>query len=65
MRVVFIGVSHWHTVLYLEPVRDLPEVKVVGVSDPDGRMAQQKAAPLQSLGRLLDTLKARTAGPLP
>jgi predicted dehydrogenase len=47
MRVVFIGVSHWHTGLYLEPVRELPAIKVVGVSDPDGRVAQQKAAPLQ------------------
>jgi len=47
MRVVFIGVSHWHTSLYLDPVLGLPEVKIVGVSDPDGSVAQQKAAPLQ------------------
>ena len=47
MRVVFIGVSHWHTVLYLDPVLALSEVKVVGVSDPDGSVAQQKAAPLR------------------
>jgi predicted dehydrogenase len=47
MRVVFIGVSHWHTPLYLEPVRGLPEVEVVGVADPNGSVAQQTGALLQ------------------
>lgn len=47
MRVVFIGVSHWHTQFYLEPALQLPDVHVVGVSDPDAGVAQQTAAPLQ------------------
>src|ERR1700704_3401022 len=47
MRVVFIGVSHWHTQFYLEPALHLPGVHVVGVSDPDTRVAQQTAMPVQ------------------
>src|SRR5215510_6026261 len=47
MRVVFIGVSHWHTRFYLDPVLGLPGVHVVGVSDPDVRVAQLTAGSLQ------------------
>jgi predicted dehydrogenase len=35
MRVVLIGVSHWHTPFFLEPCLAMPRVSIVGVSDPD------------------------------
>jgi len=35
MRIVLIGVSHWHTPFYLDPLLALPDVAVIGVSDPD------------------------------
>jgi predicted dehydrogenase len=44
MRIVFIGVSHWHTPFYLDPVLALRGIAVVGVSDPDLARAQQIAA---------------------
>lgn len=43
MRIVYIGVSHWHTFLYLDPVLGLPGIDIVGVSDPD-RLAAGKYA---------------------
>jgi predicted dehydrogenase len=44
MRIVLIGVSHWHTPFYLDPALSLPDVAVVGVSDPDLSRAQEVAA---------------------
>ncbi|HEY6434228.1 MAG TPA: Gfo/Idh/MocA family oxidoreductase [Acetobacteraceae bacterium] len=44
MRIVFIGVSHWHTPFYLEPALKLPDTQVVGVSDPELTRAQPAAA---------------------
>ena len=35
MRVVLIGVSHWHTPFYSEPVLAMTDATIVGVSDPD------------------------------
>jgi len=35
MRIVLIGVSHWHTPFYSEPVLELADASIVGVSDPD------------------------------
>ena len=35
MKLVFIGASHWHLPLYLEPALKIDGVQVVGVSDPD------------------------------
>ena len=35
MKLVFIGASHWHLPLYLEPALDAPGARVVGISDPD------------------------------
>jgi predicted dehydrogenase len=35
MRVVFVGASHWHLPLYLEPVLALPGVTLAGLADPD------------------------------
>ncbi len=42
MRVVLIGVSHWHTPFYSEPVLAMTDAGIVGVSDPDAA----RAAPL-------------------
>jgi predicted dehydrogenase len=44
MRIVLIGVSHWHTPFYLDPALSMPDVSVVGVSDPDLSRAQEIAA---------------------
>jgi predicted dehydrogenase len=40
MRIVLIGISHWHTPFYSDPV--LKNATIVGVSDPDA----ERAAPL-------------------
>jgi predicted dehydrogenase len=44
MRVVLIGVSHWHTPFFLDPVLALPDVAVVGVCDPDIGRTEAAAA---------------------
>jgi predicted dehydrogenase len=44
MRIVLIGVSHWHTPFYLDPALAQPDVAIVGVSDPDAARAQPVAA---------------------
>jgi hypothetical protein len=44
MRVVIIGVSHWHAPFFLDPCLDLPGVTVVGVSDPDLARTAEAAA---------------------
>ncbi len=44
MRIVFIGVSHWHTPFYLDPALTMPDVSIVGVSDPDPARAAEMAA---------------------
>src|SRR3989304_1086359 len=43
MRVAFIGVSHWHAPFYIEPALQLKGVTIVGVSDPDFKIAQSYA----------------------
>jgi predicted dehydrogenase len=35
MRIVLIGVSHWHTPFFLDPVLEMTDATIVGVSDPD------------------------------
>ena len=35
MRIVLIGVSHWHTPFFLDPCLEMADVEIVGVSDPD------------------------------
>jgi predicted dehydrogenase len=35
VNLAFIGASHWHLPLYLEPALDAPGARVVGISDPD------------------------------
>lgn len=47
MRVAFVGASHWHLPLYLEPALALPGVALAGVSDPDPAKAE-------ALGQHLD-----------
>ncbi|MPZ47311.1 MAG: hypothetical protein GEV05_28900 [Betaproteobacteria bacterium] len=44
MRIVLIGVSHWHTPFYSEPVLDMTDAAIVGVSDPDTARATPLAA---------------------
>jgi predicted dehydrogenase len=44
MRVVLIGVSHWHTPFFLEPSLAMPDVSIVGVSDPDLSRTEAAAA---------------------
>ena len=44
MRIVLIGVSHWHTPFYLDPLLSLPDTGVIGVSDPDLARANEIAA---------------------
>ena len=46
MRIVLIGVSHWHVPFYLDPCLALPDVTVVGVSDDD----LTRAAPVATAG---------------
>jgi len=35
MRIVLIGISHWHTPFYSDPVPGMKDATIVGVSDPD------------------------------
>jgi predicted dehydrogenase len=44
MRIVLIGVSHWHTPFYLDPLLAMADVSVIGVSDPDLARAEEVAA---------------------
>lgn len=44
MRIVLIGVSHWHTPFYLDPVLGMADIQVVGVADPDVTRAAPAAA---------------------
>jgi predicted dehydrogenase len=47
MRIVLIGVSHWHTPFFLNPSLEMPDVSIVGVSDPDLSRAEPIAAKAQ------------------
>lgn len=44
MRIVLIGVSHWHTPYYSDPVLAMTDAAIVGVSDPDAARAAPLAA---------------------
>jgi predicted dehydrogenase len=44
MKIVLIGVSHWHTPFFLDPCLEMPEVSIAGVSDPDLARAEPVAA---------------------
>jgi predicted dehydrogenase len=45
-RVALIGVGHWHLRLYLEPLRKLDDVTIIGVTDPDPAVAARWGAEL-------------------
>jgi predicted dehydrogenase len=49
MRIVLIGVSHWHTRFYADPVLGMKDATIVGVSDPDA----ERAAPLAAQAKCL------------
>lgn len=44
MRIVLIGVSHWHTPFYSEPVLEMPDARIVGVHDQAADRAAALAA---------------------
>jgi predicted dehydrogenase len=44
MRIVLIGVSHWHTPFYSEPLSGMSDAAIVGMSDPDTARAAPLAA---------------------
>ncbi len=44
MRIALIGVSHWHTPFYLDPLLTMPDMTVIAVSDPDVARAEEVAA---------------------
>lgn len=50
MKIAFIGASHWHLPLYLEPVLDAPGVTIAGVSDPDRKAVERLTAKLGCVG---------------
>ena len=50
MNLAFIGASHWHLPLYLEPALKVDGVKVVGISDPDPACVKVLAARLSCAG---------------
>jgi hypothetical protein len=43
MKVAFVGASHWHLFLYLEPMREIADVDVVAMSDPDPLLVNELA----------------------
>jgi predicted dehydrogenase len=47
MRIVLIGASHWHTPFYANPVLEMKDASLVGVSDPDASRAAPWAAKAQ------------------
>jgi predicted dehydrogenase len=50
MKLAFIGASHWHLPLYLEPALEIDGVEVVGVSDPDAAYVKVLAERLGCTG---------------
>jgi predicted dehydrogenase len=50
MKLAFIGASHWHLPLYLEPALALEGVKIVGVADPNESVVRSLVARLGCAG---------------
>ena len=50
MKLAFVGASHWHLPLYLDPALEIDGVKVVGVSDPDAGCVNTLARRLGCVG---------------
>lgn len=49
IRIAAIGVGHWHSLFdaaYFKTLAKMPEVQLVGVQDPDARMAAGRASEL-------------------
>lgn len=44
MKIALLGVSHWHTPFYLDPLLEMPDVEVIGLADPDLTRAEPVAA---------------------
>ena len=47
IRVAAIGVGHWHSLFdaaYLKTLASMPDVRLVGIQDPDPALAAQRAA---------------------
>jgi predicted dehydrogenase len=50
MRLAFIGASHWHLPLYLDPALEVAGAKVAGISDPDIAFVSTCAGRLGCMG---------------
>ena len=50
MRIAFIGASHWHLPLYLEPALAMPGVKIAGIADPDATVVDTLKSKLNCAG---------------
>jgi predicted dehydrogenase len=50
MKLAFIGASHWHLPLYLEPALKVPGVTIAGVADPDAKAVNALTAKLGCAG---------------
>ncbi len=50
MKIAFIGASHWHLPLYLEPALRVPDITVAGISDPDPQVVDRLKAKLGCAG---------------
>jgi len=50
MKLAFIGASHWHLPLYLEPALQVPGVTIAGIADPDARAVDALKAKLGCAG---------------
>src|SRR5512134_3187823 len=50
MKIAFIGASHWHLPLYLEPALQVPGITVAGISDPDPHVVDRLKAKLGCAG---------------
>ena len=50
MKIAFIGASHWHLPLYLEPALAMPGVTIAGVADPNAQVVDALKAKLGCAG---------------
>ncbi|WP_428537453.1 Gfo/Idh/MocA family oxidoreductase [Rhodopila sp.] len=61
--MVLIGVSHWHTLFFLDPSCGFPDVTIVGVSDPT--LARAETAAAQARCRSFTDYREMCATPRP
>jgi predicted dehydrogenase len=50
MRLAFIGASHWHLPLYLEPALQVPGATIAGVADPNAKVVDTLKEKLGCVG---------------